>query len=90
MGKVGDGSGASQETTIDSHSFDNAFPTLTPGHPSNPHPTSPERQDLCSFSMTGRILLSGSGQSLADPDKRQEHRGDRENDRADRGDSRGG
>lgn len=87
IGGRGDGRGReqAQKTTIDSHSFDNAFPTLTPGHPST---TSREPRPLL-FLHDRRHSFVWVRQTLARGRQRQEQRGDRENDRADRGVGRG-
>lgn len=68
------------------HSFDNASPSLTPGPgPRLPPPPPPESRDLCSLSVTGGVLLSGSSRLWTEPDKRGEHRGDTRDDRGDGG-----
>lgn len=86
MGEVGMRSGASPETTMDGHSFDNAFPTLTPWQPHTPLPQPPlRRTKTFALSPWQAAFFCRVRQSLVDPRQRQEHRGDRGNDRLDRG-----
>lgn len=71
-----------QEQQRTAHSFDNACPAQTPGHPCTLPP--PESRDLCSLSVTGGGLLSGSTRLWPKPRQRREHRGN------DSGDGEGG
>lgn len=62
-GELGVGSGAGPGTQQRT-----ATALTMPVHPASPPPP-PESQDLCSFSMTGSVLLSGSARLWPKPDK---------------------